>query len=326
MEFLSLTPVGKSLLRKKKLGQLFVNDMYVLPFSLRNSYVERINQIYVKRRLSTRKYNVIVLTNPMQYKFIPERHLDGSTLIYECMDNIPFFYTGSLRERFLYEESKLIKVVDGIIVSSDYLNRKIKQQLGDVAKPICTIYNAIDPVAFINRTRQIIKLRKPNMVYIGTIGSWIDWDVVEKFSVEHPNYTIYMVGPVEYRRKLPSNVVFTGSIPHEQVPDYITSGDKMLIPFIRNELIEAVDPVKLYEYVSLGKPVICAYWPELDRFGDYVNFYHNFDDFKKYALQAVNNNCCRVNMEFINMHNWSVRTKEYISYVTQLVDSKSQRN
>jgi len=323
VEFISITPFGKSLLSKQKIGRLVVNDMYVLPFSLKSSLIEKINQLYVKWRLFRGNYDVVVLTNPLQYRFIPEKHLAKCTLIYECMDNIPFFYTGLLRERLLNEENKLLSLVDGVVVSSDYLKRKIARQLRDQLKPILTIYNAADFAAFIQNT-QPVKLKRPNLVYIGTIGNWIDWDTLKKFAINHPEYTIYMVGPIEHRCKPPPNVVFTGAISHDQVPSYIASGDKMLLPFIRNELTEAVDPVKLYEYIGMSKQVICAYWPELERFCDHVLFYRNYDEFQRYALYKNNAEHSKVNYNFLNKHNWGVRAKEYLLYMTRLANQKNE--
>jgi len=301
--------------------------MYVLPFSLRYSIVDKFNQWYVKKRLNAGQYDVMVFTNPRQYKFVSQKQLDGRILVYECMDNIPFFYSGQLRERMLRDEYEILRIVDGVIVSSDYLKMKILKQLKDrgYSKPVQTIYNALDRSSFINQNIHPVDLKRPNLVYIGTIGGWIDWNVIERFSSDHPEYTIYMIGPIEHHRELPSNVVFIGSIPHQQVPGYIASGDTMILPFLRNDLTEAVDPVKLYEYIALSKPVICSYWPELERFREHVYFYRSYEDFKRIALHIEGKDGFEVHTRFVEKHNWNIRVKEYESFLTELAKLKIEK-
>jgi hypothetical protein len=48
-----------------------------------------------------------------------------------------------------------------------------------------------------------------------------------------------------------------------------------MLPFRVDELTRAVDPVKLYEYVALGKPILASYWPALERFAPFVTFYRD---------------------------------------------------
>jgi hypothetical protein len=59
-----------------------------------------------------------------------------------------------------------------------------------------------------------------------------------------------------------------------------------MMPFRISPLVEAVDPVKLYEYMALGKRIIASYYPEIDRFGPYVSFYRTPSEFHE-AVKAV---------------------------------------
>jgi glycosyltransferase involved in cell wall biosynthesis len=60
-------------------------------------------------------------------------------------------------------------------------------------------------------------------------------------------------------------VVFTNLVPYENVPLYINSSDVCVAPFIkaRNERI-GLSPLKIYEYMSCNKPVICSRIPNLE--------------------------------------------------------------
>jgi glycosyltransferase involved in cell wall biosynthesis len=61
------------------------------------------------------------------------------------------------------------------------------------------------------------------------------------------------------------HVIFTGRVPYENVPLYINSSDLCVAPFIqaRNDRI-GLSPLKIYEYMSCNKPVICSRIPNLE--------------------------------------------------------------
>ena len=58
--------------------------------------------------------------------------------------------------------------------------------------------------------------------------------------------------------------------PYAEMPAYVRDFDVGMIPFRVDPMTRAVDPVKIYEYFSLGKPVVARPLPELSRFGDLV--------------------------------------------------------
>ena len=49
--------------------------------------------------------------------------------------------------------------------------------------------------------------------------------------------------------------------------------DVLIMPFIPNEIVQSVDPVKLYEYICLNKHILCIRYPEIERFESFVEFY-----------------------------------------------------
>ena len=64
-----------------------------------------------------------------------------------------------------------------------------------------------------------------------------------------------------------------GVLEHERLWEAAEQTDAMIMPFKVNPIIEAVDPVKLYEYINMGKAVIAPYYKEIERFRPYVYFY-----------------------------------------------------
>ena len=70
-------------------------------------------------------------------------------------------------------------------------------------------------------------------------------------------------------RRLP-NAHFIGPVEHDQVPGVIAACDVCLIPYRLNEQTRHVNPLKVYEYLAGGKPVVATPLPELVQFGNTV--------------------------------------------------------
>ncbi|QHT59260.1 glycosyltransferase family 1 protein [Paenibacillus lycopersici] len=312
VDYFSLNPIGKTKIRKFTQGRLRVRDTYVIPFALKYRFVEALNAFGLRAKLSFENYHIIIVTHPFHLKYIPARLLVNCLLIYECMDNMPYFYEGPLRERILAEERKTLNCVDTVITSSNHLRIALHDRSPDKQMHIETIPNALDRPTFRREPKRLI-LQEPNLIYIGTISDWMDMETIRKFASIHLRYTIYLIGPAEIPLDLLPNMVWLGVKKHDEIIDYIYSGNIMLLPFLINELTEAVDPVKIYEYLSLKKPVISSYWAELGKFEDAkIKFYCNYQDFENRVFEIEQAGfASELDSEFVELNNWEVRVERY---------------
>ena len=78
-----------------------------------------------------------------------------------------------------------------------------------------------------------------------------------------------------------------GSKSYADIPAYLYNFDACLIPFLLNQVTKATDPVKLYEYFSLGKPVVATDMAELAQCGDLLYIGHDAEDFAQKLDAAV---------------------------------------
>ena len=106
--------------------------------------------------------------------------------------------------------------------------------------------------------------------YYGAIAEWFDLDLVEAVAKRHPECCIVMIGANTVNAKsrlgkLP-NVIFTGEVPYDTLPHYLYSFDVCMLPFKVVPLTLATNPVKAYEYLSAGKPVVAVDLPEMAQF------------------------------------------------------------
>jgi GT2 family glycosyltransferase len=108
--------------------------------------------------------------------------------------------------------------------------------------------------------------------YFGALARWVDVPLVEAVARSHPEATIVLagghfdvdLGPLE---RLP-NVRLLGQRPYAEMPRLLWGFDVCLIPFVVNDITEATNPVKFYEYLFSGKPVVAPALPELEPFAD----------------------------------------------------------
>jgi len=109
-------------------------------------------------------------------------------------------------------------------------------------------------------------LPRPVVGYVGEVASWLDTGLVNGLAARHPAWSIALIGPAtaEARRTLTApNVHLLGRRPYADLPRYLAGFDCCLIPFRACPLTAAVSPVKLYEYLAAGRPVVSTPLPSV---------------------------------------------------------------
>jgi hypothetical protein len=141
------------------------------------------------------------------------------------------------------------------------------------------IPNGWDPEAFPVLPSQPLPATGPLVLaYFGTIARWLDHPALRAVVAASPTTTIRLIGPVEGPAPAIERVTLEPPWPHDALAAAVADTHALLLPFRIDDLTRAVDPVKLYEYVALGKPIAAAHWPALDRFAPFVTFYRDAAD------------------------------------------------
>jgi peptidoglycan/xylan/chitin deacetylase (PgdA/CDA1 family)/glycosyltransferase involved in cell wall biosynthesis len=133
-------------------------------------------------------------------------------------------------------------------------------------------------------------LRPPVLGFYGTIQDWVDLDLVAHLAERHPEWSIALVGrclvDVGRLARL-SNVHLLGQKPHEALPDYCRGFAAGLIPYVIDERMEYVNPIKLREYLSAGLPVVSTPVPEVERYGHLCTVARDFAAFERGVADAI---------------------------------------
>lgn len=125
---------------------------------------------------------------------------------------------------------------------------------------------AADPALAAEELRS---LPRPVIGFAGNLlPGKVDFALLQRLARARPDWTFLCVGPlpdpaaVEPLRALP-NVRLLGARPYAELPRYVAAFDVGLIPYLRNDYTRSCFPLKLYEVLAAGKPVVATGLPEL---------------------------------------------------------------
>ena len=246
-------------------------------------------------------------------------------IIYDCMDdNAAFSMSDKKRKSILKTEKELIKNADIVLFSAEYLSKTVIERIGFVPRNYKIINNAIKlPDLSISEKQIIEKKRNDNnlvITYIGTVSNWFDLELLRNvqkiYSEKNIIYNLY--GPVDYNADF-TGFNLKGPVPHERIFDAMLESDILIMPFVLNDLIKSVNPVKLYEYIYSGKPVISIEYAETMKFINYIYLYKpgDTDSFINCLKEIATNNYegkmpLNSAQKFVCDNTWTERGNEII--------------
>lgn len=301
-----------------------------LPFGGRFVFIAKLNallfRIMAKLFLKWYRPDVVWISSPELFEYLPKHF--PARLIYDCMDDVLAFPANALRRDILAaNENELIAVCSHVFCSSGNLRNKLIKRAGHAEK-YTIVRNAFEPSAFskLNVSAEIKKEKTYVLGYVGTISSWLDFEALIRIVREFTPLEIHLLGPMEnVGMPLPQHerIKYLGAVRHGDIQARVCGVDALMMPFHVTELIQSVDPVKLYEYVFFDKPIVSVRYPEIERFSDFVDFYANHDELvgiidrylndgfkKKYSNEARD--------RFITANTWAQRVVSIEEKLDQL--------
>jgi glycosyltransferase involved in cell wall biosynthesis len=122
----------------------------------------------------------------------------------------------------------------------------------------------------------------PVVGFFGLIERWIDLELVDYLAQQRPQWTFLMIGRVAVPQdEIPRrpNLHLIGKRAYEQLPAYGKQFDAAIIPYRLNRQVMHANPIKLREYLAMGKPVVSVSTPEIDKYADVVSIARSREDF-----------------------------------------------
>ncbi|WP_127590124.1 glycosyltransferase [Paenibacillus lautus] len=249
--------------------------------------------------------------------------MDQHHIVYDCMDHHGGFSTND--KSMLLLEEQLLREAELVVTTSQHLyDWAAKYNPATVL-----IRNAVNSDYFSKPPDEVLpeleSIHQPIIGYYGAISDWFDIQLVESLARSRPEWTFVLIGhtfgcDTSGIEEL-SNVLLLGEKPYRELPAYLHRFQVALIPFKKNELTQATNPVKLYEYLAAGKPVISTELPEVRTVAGNIvtiaNTEVQFEEAIEAALLESENSAIEQRQQFAELNNWGQRYEALDAYIVQ---------
>jgi glycosyltransferase involved in cell wall biosynthesis len=185
-------------------------------------------------------------------------------------------------------------------------------------KIIHLIPNAVDS-SLVNYQNFKLSPRQGPIV-IGYIGhlteAWFDWESVIKIADKNKNWEFQIIGhSLPDKILLPSNIKYIGRKKPQEFKDLTKKWRAAIIPFKISKLADCVDPIKVYEYLALGLPVVSFRMPQIDNY-PFVYTANNVEEFEKKLNEAIYTNLNKpIILEFLINNTWEKRALQFLHLI-----------
>ena len=260
----------------RRSGNVHVLTPTVVPYH-QSAPVRRLNEAVLREtvRRATRR---VGFERPVLWAYVPQALglidvLRPRLVVYHCVDDIAA-HDRVDTTTFRNAEQEFVRVADVVIASSEPLRARLSQLVDDVR----LMTNVADTEAFSRALDpgpidpDLDRLPRPRIVFVGAVSNIkFDVELVCELARQRPSWSIVLVGPaglgdprtdVSKLRACP-NVHLLGTRPHDQLPSLLRGADAAIIPYRINALTSSVFPMKVYEYLAAGLPVVATPLPAL---------------------------------------------------------------
>ena len=262
------------------------------------------------------------LFKDMERKLVNENY----KIIYDIMDEWQEFQKVGHAPWYKKDlEQAIVQESDCIFAVSEPL----KEKFSSLNKNIYVVGNGYNPKLSGEDKRFIANKKKDanGKIHVGYFGhlteSWFDWDYV--FSLANDSrVVIHLVGhglSDYYKQKISnhSNIHFYGKVHPGELFKFVSGWHIGLIPFRQSKLSEAVDPIKIYEYLYFGLPTVSTGIPHLCRY-PFVKHCESAEEFVSsvqiFYQQIINNKLDYSKLdEFLAETTWDERFNEMLKII-----------
>lgn len=240
-------------------------------------------------------------------------------LVYHMIDDYQSYLPDSAGERrseVARREGRLLEEADVVFAVSDILRQRALAR----NPHSYLIPNGVDnrlcaaAVADPRVPPDMLSLSRPIIGYVGVIQSTLDFRLLDEVASGHPGWSFVFVGPLELgsqeqgfhlllRRE---NVYYLGPKPALSVPHYVKHCDVCIMP---DRERPGTDPLKLYEYLACGRPVVALDNPSVRRFAGLVEIAGDTREFAAALERSLHDpsGSAELRMTAAHAHSWHAR-------------------
>ena len=245
----------------------------VLPFFYKCRAINRINQKRIARFVCE-KMKEHGFSKPLLWVYSPVTVdcvdlIPHEALVYDCVDRHSAY--GGLMNPALVDamELELAKKTDMTFATADALAERLRTVQPETAM----IPNGANFERFVQASQpqpvpdDLAGIPHPIFGFVGALQSCIEYDYLEAAAKARPDWHFVLIGKEKPGVDLSAlhamqNVHFLGLKPNEQLPQYLAHFDACLNLFAKSDLSKDVSPLKFYEYLATGRPIVSTKQPD----------------------------------------------------------------
>jgi len=305
---------------------------YLLPyrgskFFFGARWVNKLNQWFVGKFLF-KDVQKLKLNNPII--FVGGAHgydllhlFKENFIIYHCSDDYTF--VPSFPDTFSNLEQDLFKKCNVVITTAEELTNAKSHFNSN----IFTVPNGADIEFFLSTQNddilidnQIKKFDSPVIGYIGSVFDWLNKPWIKKAAEKYRDWNFVFIGPIEtdiLELENIQNIHFFGPREYKSLPKYLKGFSVATIPFIFNKVTLRASPIKFYEYLASGIPIVSSNLPDLKFFKNFAFLVDDYDSYEKALYDAVHNDNSdfkKKRMQISKKYSWDSRFK----IIDQIID------
>jgi len=273
------------------------------------------------------------------FPYLWNGYLDNSIkksrlIIYDVYDAPEMSCRNSHALRMLLEgEEILLKHVHLITYSAHAMQDYIEQKYGDIQS--LWIPNAVDANFVQQCQMQHTKHRgRKRIGFVGVLNSRIiDYELILKMVDSLVEYDFVFQSPAQSsfvkELQMRSNVSLRLVTPHDKLPEFLSTIDLAIIPFAVNTITEIVNPLKMYEYLSAGIPIVAMRTEELEYYKDFLYLADNHSQFIELIRTAIKEDSIEkreARKEFALKNTWEYRVDVLFEAIQNYLESIGLQN
>ncbi len=232
---------------------------------------------------------VLLLQNPMSVAVVP--HLGHSLLAFDAIDNWLHHPQMKSNHEQVVKSYEFIRECANVITT---VSKALADDFSDAhTKSVNWIPNGVDP-DFFAPARHAYEGGPITVGYMGKIQDRVDFDLVRRCLETYSDISFKFIGPaysqqdvIDGLKRSYANISFTGDVRYENLPEALQEVDFALIPHKVDEFTASMNPLKLYEYLAAGKPVVSTSVAGVSDISDFVKVAGSPDTFVKFVGEVA---------------------------------------
>lgn len=209
-------------------------------------------------------------------KLFDYQQFSASLRIYDYIDIIhPDIYQSEVKDDVLNWHKGILKNTD---IPVTVISKELMNEAGGYRKlNLELITNGVEPDHFKKqcdgfKAYDFDSIPKPIIGYYGTLAKWVDYRLIMKIAAAYPEASVVLIGLVgdnsiyDYDLESYPNIRIYGPVDYSVLPCYARHFDVSIIPFKKYDVTDSASPIKIFEYMALGKPVISSNINEATRY------------------------------------------------------------